>query len=197
VDLLLVTVVGIIALALLFDFSNGFHDAANSVATVVATRAMPAKWAVWFSAAFNFAAYFFVGTAVANTVAKTVQSGHESIAVVFSALVAAIAWNYFTWWVGMPSSSSHAIIGGLIGAGLSAGGLHAVNWSSVEKTAIAIVASPAVALPSPSSRCSWSSPCSGRPGGTTTPSRSRRCSCCPRGRCRSGTGRTTRRRRWA
>jgi PiT family inorganic phosphate transporter len=146
VDLMLVTVIGIVALALLFDFSNGFHDAANSVATVVATRALPAKWAVWFSAAFNFAAYFFVGTAVANTVAKTVAAGHESVAVVFSALIAAIAWNYFTWWVGMPSSSSHAIIGGLIGAGLSAGGLHAVNWSSVEKTAIAIVASPAVAF---------------------------------------------------
>jgi PiT family inorganic phosphate transporter len=146
VDLLLVTVIGIVALALLFDFSNGFHDAANSVATVVATRALPPKGAVWFSAAFNFAAYFFVGTAVANTVAKTVSSGYESIAVVFSALVAAIAWNYFTWWVGMPSSSSHAIIGGLIGAGLSAGGLDAVNWSSVEKTAIAIIASPAVAF---------------------------------------------------
>jgi PiT family inorganic phosphate transporter len=146
VDLLLLTVISVVALALLFDFSNGFHDAANSVATVVATRAMPARWAVWFSAACNFAAYFFVGTAVANTVAKTVKPGEVGVAVVFAALFAAIGWNYFTWHVGMPSSSSHAIIGGLIGAGISAGGVAAVNWDSVRKTVIAIVVSPAVAL---------------------------------------------------
>ena len=128
-DLLLLTVIAVVALALLFDFSNGFHDAANSVATVVATRAMPARWAVWFSAACNFAAYFFVGTAVANTVAKTVKPGSVTVAVIFAALFAAIAWNYLTWHIGMPSSSSHAIIGGLIGAGLAAGGTGAVSWS--------------------------------------------------------------------
>jgi PiT family inorganic phosphate transporter len=139
-------VIAVVALALLFDFSNGFHDAANSVATVVATRAMSARRAVIFSAACNFAAYFFVGTAVANTVAKTVKPGSVTVAVVFAALFAAIAWNYFTWHFGMPSSSSHAIIGGLIGAGLSAGGTAAVAWSSVRKTLLAIVASPAVAL---------------------------------------------------
>jgi inorganic phosphate transporter, PiT family len=146
VDLMLLSVIGVAALALLFDFSNGFHDAANSVATVVATRAMPARLAVWFSAACNFAAYFFVGTAVANTVGKIVSPGAEGVAVVFSALFAAIAWNYATWYLGMPSSSSHAVIGGLVGAGLAAGGLDAVNWASVRKAGLWIVLSPLVAL---------------------------------------------------
>jgi inorganic phosphate transporter, PiT family len=146
VDLLLITVIAVIALALVFDFTNGFHDAANSVATVVATRALPAKWAPAFSAFFNFIAYFVVGTAVANTVAKTVKAEYGGVALAFAALFAAIAWNYATWRFGMPSSSSHAIIGGLVGAGLAAGGLEAIDWSSVEKAAIGIVLSPAVAF---------------------------------------------------
>lgn len=145
-DVLLLTVTAVIALALLFDFSNGFHDAANSVATVVATKAMPARLAVWFSALMNFLAYFFVGTAVADTVAKTVKANTEGVAVVFAALFAAIVWNYLTWWIGMPSSSSHAIIGGLVGAGISAGGIAAINWGSVQKVLYAIVASPLVAF---------------------------------------------------
>jgi PiT family inorganic phosphate transporter len=145
-DWLLISVIAIVALALLFDFTNGFHDAANSVATVVATRALPARWAPWFSAFFNFSAYFVVGTAVANTVAKVVKQDVEGVAVVFAALIAAITWNYVTWYVGMPSSSSHAIIGGLVGAGLAAGGTAAIDWSAVSKTAIAIVASPLVAF---------------------------------------------------
>ena len=145
-DVLLITVVAVVALALLFDFTNGFHDAANSVATVVATRALPARWAPWFSAFFNFSAYFVVGTAVASTVAKVVHAENESIALVFSALIAAIAWNYATWYIGMPSSSSHAIIGGLVGAGLAAAGLGAINWTAVSETAVAIVASPLVAF---------------------------------------------------
>jgi inorganic phosphate transporter, PiT family len=146
VDLLLITVVAVVAIALIFDFTNGFHDAANSVATVVATRALPAKWAPAFSAFFNFIAYFVVGTAVANTVAKTVKAEYGGVALAFAALFAAIAWNYATWRFGMPSSSSHAIIGGLVGAGLAAGGLEAIDWSSVEKAAIGIVLSPAVAF---------------------------------------------------
>jgi PiT family inorganic phosphate transporter len=146
VDLTLVALVAVVALALLFDFTNGFHDAANSVSTVVATRVLPARWAVWFSAFFNFVAVFVVGTAVANTVAKTVKPDFSGIAVVFAALFAAIAWNYATWWVGMPSSSSHALIGGLVGAGLAVGGADAVSWSSVQKTVIAIVVSPLVAF---------------------------------------------------
>jgi PiT family inorganic phosphate transporter len=94
-----------------FDFTNEFHDAANSVATVVATRVLPARWAPWFSAAFDFSAFFVVGTAVANTVAeivKFVKHDSEGVAVVFAALVAAITGNYVTWYLGMPSSSSHA-----------------------------------------------------------------------------------------
>ncbi len=145
-DLVLLTVTAVVALALLFDFSNGFHDAANSIATVVATRAMSPKMAVWFSALFNFLAYFFVGTAVANTVAKTVKSGTISVPVIFAGLLAALVWNYLTWFIGMPSSSSHAIIGGLVGAGVAAGGLAGVSWSSVQKVVIAIVISPLVAF---------------------------------------------------
>ena len=145
-DVLLISVIAVIAIALIFDFTNGFHDAANSVATVVATRALPAKWAPAFSAVFNFLAYFVVGTAVANTIAKTVKSEYGGVALIFAALFAAVAWNYITWRFGMPSSSSHAIIGGLVGAGLAAGGLEAIDWSSVEKAAIGIILSPAVAF---------------------------------------------------
>jgi inorganic phosphate transporter, PiT family len=145
-DLQLVAIIGLIGLALVFDFTNGFHDAANSVATVVATRALPARWAPPFSATFNFLAYFVIGTGVANTVAKTVRADFEGIAITFTALFAAIAWNFLTWRFGLPSSSSHAIIGGLVGAGLAAGGLAAIDWSSVEKAAIGIVLSPAVAF---------------------------------------------------
>jgi inorganic phosphate transporter, PiT family len=145
-DLQLVAVIGLVVLALVFDFTNGFHDAANSVATVVATRALPARWAPPFSATFNFLAYFVIGTGVANTIAKTVRPDFEGIAITFTALFAAIAWNFLTWRFGLPSSSSHAIIGGLVGAGLGAGGLAAIDWSSVEKAAIGIVLSPVVAF---------------------------------------------------
>ncbi len=145
-DLLLLSVVALVALALLFDFTNGFHDAANSVSTVVATKAMSARTAVWFSAACNFAALFVVGTAVANTVAKVVKPDISGVAVVFAALVAAIAWNYLTWWFGMPSSSSHAIIGGLVGAGLAAGGAAAIEWGKVRETALFIILSPVIAF---------------------------------------------------
>lgn len=149
-DLLLLGVIAVVALALLFDFTNGFHDAANSVATVVATRALPVRWAPAFSAVFNFLAYFVVGTAVANTIAKTVKTdGFEPtfvLALVFSALFAAIAWNYVTWHFGMPSSSSHAIIGGLVGAGIAAGGFAAISWESVTKAGIGIIASPLIAF---------------------------------------------------
>jgi len=145
-DMLLLAVIALCVLALIFDFTNGFHDAANSVATVVATRALPVKWAPPFSAFFNFLAYFVVGTAVANTIAKTVRTEADGVAVTFAALFAAIAWNFITWRFGMPSSSSHAIIGGLVGAGIAAGGLDAIDWSSVQKAGIGIVLSPAVAF---------------------------------------------------
>lgn len=145
-DILLVSVIGLFALALIFDFTNGFHDAANSVSTVVATRVLPAKWAPAFAAVFNFLAYFFVGTAVASTIAKTVKTEYAGLAVVFAALFAAILWNFVTWRFGLPSSSSHAIVGGLVGAGLAAGGIAAISWDSVSKAAIGIVLSPAVAI---------------------------------------------------
>ncbi len=145
-DILLISVIAVIVIALIFDFTNGFHDAANSVATVVATRALPAKWAPAFSAFFNFVAYFVVGTFVANTIAKTVKAEYGGVALAFAALFAAIAWNYFTWRVGMPSSSSHAIIGGLVGAGIAAGGLDAIDMGSVTKAALGIIISPAVAF---------------------------------------------------
>ena len=144
-DLILLAVIAVVALALLFDFTNGFHDAANSIATVVATRVMPPRKAVWFSAICNFSG-ILLGTSVANTVAKTVDHQHESVAVVFAAMIAAITWNYATWFIGMPSSSSHAIIGGLVGAGLAAGGVDAIHWSSVQLVVIAIVLSPVVAF---------------------------------------------------
>jgi PiT family inorganic phosphate transporter len=146
VDLLLIAVVAVIALALLFDFTNGFHDAANSVATVVATRAMSPRIAVAFSAFFNFLAYFFVGTAVANTVSKVVDANYAGVAVVFAALIGAISWNYLTWWIGMPSSSSHALLGGLVGAGLAAGWVDAIAWTKVDEAALAIFVSPIVAF---------------------------------------------------
>ncbi len=154
-DMILFAVVGIVFLALLFDFTNGFHDAANSTATVVATKALKPRTAVYMAAFFNFAALFVVGTAVANTVGKAVDVdalGETSggipmgLTVAAGALVGAIFWNYLTWSVGMPSSSSHALIGGLIGAGLAAGGAGAIKWSTVEKTALAIIASPLVAF---------------------------------------------------
>ena len=145
-SVLTLSVIGLVILALLFDFTNGFHDAANSVATVVATRALPARWAPLFSAFFNFAAYFVVGLAVANTVSKVVDSASTGVAVIFAALIGAIVWNYVTWFIGMPSSSSHAMVGGLVGAGLAAGGISAIDWSSVDKVVAAIVASPVVAF---------------------------------------------------
>src|SRR4028118_1540429 len=124
----------VIALALIFDYINGFHDAANSIATVVSTKVLTPLQAVIWAAVFNFAAYFiFKDHGVANTVAKTVKpevvEGLLMMKVVFSGLVAAIIWNLFTWWFGIPSSSSHTLIGGFAGAGVAAAGLGAVNLS--------------------------------------------------------------------
>ncbi len=151
----LVAVVAVVVLALLFDFTNGFHDAANATATVVATKALSPRVAVYLSAFCNFAALFVVGTAVASTVAKTVKVDHLGVGpnglalglyVTFSALLGAIFWNYLTWSIGMPSSSSHALIGGLVGAGLSAGGGSAIEWHSVRNVVIAIFMSPFIAF---------------------------------------------------
>lgn len=114
-------IVVIILAALVFDFINGFHDAANSIATVVGTRVLSPQRAVGMAAFFNFAAIFFAGTAVAKTVgAGMVESTVITPNVVFAALIGAIFWNLLTWWLGLPSSSTHALLGGLAGAGMAA-----------------------------------------------------------------------------
>jgi inorganic phosphate transporter, PiT family len=144
VDLPLVLLL-LIATALLFDFLNGLHDAANSIATIVSTRVLPAKWAVFWAAFFNFIAFLFFSHAVAKTVGSGIVSPELiSDRVIFGALVGAIFWNVLTWQLGIPSSSSHALIGGLVGAGLAAGGFNAIVWTGLNKTVAAIFLSPAL-----------------------------------------------------
>jgi PiT family inorganic phosphate transporter len=146
-DSTLLFVIFIIVVALAFDFINGFHDAANSIATVVSTRVLSPQHAVVWAAFFNLAAVFFIG----DQVAKTVGTGIIHISVidnylVLSALLGAIVWNLITWWLGLPSSSSHALIGGLIGAGLVKGGTDVLVWSGILKTTAFIVISPTVGM---------------------------------------------------
>jgi Phosphate/sulphate permeases len=144
-SLALPLLVGLVALALAFDFLNGLHDAANAIATVVATRLLSPVMAVLFAAAGNFAAYWFVGLHVAETVGKgIIDKDAVTPAVVFGALVGAMFWNVVTWLKGIPSSSSHALIGGLLGAGMAHGGFGVVEGSGTSKTVIAIVASPVI-----------------------------------------------------
>ncbi|MBI4290270.1 MAG: inorganic phosphate transporter [Betaproteobacteria bacterium] len=140
-------IVLMIVLALLFDFMNGFHDAANSIATVVSTRVLRPHWAVVWAAFFNFLALGVFGVAVAATVGKGIVDpaviDHQ---VVFGALVGAISWNVITWYYGIPSSSSHALIGGMAGAAVSKGGVGTLVASGFLKTAAAIVLSPLLGL---------------------------------------------------
>ncbi|MBA2935010.1 inorganic phosphate transporter [Sphingomonas sp. CGMCC 1.13654] len=139
--------VALIGVALLFDWLNGLHDAANSIATVVSTRVLKPQYAVAWAAFFNFIAFLFFGTHVASTVGKGIVDAHVIDAgVIFGALMGAIVWNVLTWVLGIPSSSSHALVGGLIGAGTAKAGLSAVVWSGVIKTAAAIVLSPTIGL---------------------------------------------------
>jgi PiT family inorganic phosphate transporter len=139
------TLIALIAVALIFDFLNGLHDAANSIATIVSTRVLSARWAVAWAAFFNFIAFAFFGLHVAKTVGSGIIDVNViSDRVIFGALIGAIAWNLLTWWKGIPSSSSHALIGGLVGAGLCAAGTDAVLWAGLGKTAAGIVTSPAV-----------------------------------------------------
>ena len=137
----------IIILAIIFDLINGFHDAANSIATVVSTKVLSPLTAVLWAAMFNFIAYFiFKDHGVANTIAKTVKTDFITLPVVFSGLIAAIAWNLLTWWFGIPSSSSHTLIGGFAGAAIAhAGGFGAINMASdpnIIKTASFILLAP-------------------------------------------------------
>jgi len=135
--------IALIATALVFDFLNGLHDAANSIATIVSTRVLRPRYAVMWAAFFNFVAFLFFGLHVAQTVGTGIIDANIVDAhVIFGALMGAIAWNLITWWVGIPSSSSHALIGGLIGAGFTKAGTSAVVWGGVAKTAAAIVLSP-------------------------------------------------------
>jgi PiT family inorganic phosphate transporter len=144
-------VIVIIALALIFDYINGFHDAANSIATIVSTKVLTPFQAVVWAALFNFAAFFiFKDHGVADTVAKTVHpddlSRQTMLIVVFSGLIAAISWNLLTWWFGIPSSSSHTLIGGFAGAGIAAGGLSVVNTDVILRTASFIFLAPLVGM---------------------------------------------------
>lgn len=137
--------VGLIAVALLFDFLNGLHDAANSIATIVSTRVLRPQYAVFWAAFFNFVAFMVFGLHVAQTIGTgIIDPAIVDAQVIFAALVGAIVWNLVTWALGIPSSSSHALIGGLFGAGVAKAGLSAVVWSGLSKTVIAIVLSPLV-----------------------------------------------------
>jgi inorganic phosphate transporter, PiT family len=142
VTLLLVSVV---ALAVVFDYINGFHDTANAIATSVATRALRPEYALLMAAAFNFIGAF-AGTAVAKTIgAGLVDEQTTTQIVVAAALLGAIAWNLLTWWLGLPSSSSHALIGGLLGATIAASGTGAVKWDGVlNKVLVPLVSSPLI-----------------------------------------------------
>ena len=136
-------IVALIGVALVFDFMNGLHDAANSIATVVSTRVLKPSTAVIWAAFFNFIAFAVFGLHVANTIGTgIVDAGLIDAHVIFGALTGAIVWNVVTWGLGLPSSSSHALIGGLAGAGIAKGGLGAVVYSGLGKTAAGIVLSP-------------------------------------------------------
>jgi PiT family inorganic phosphate transporter len=151
-ELALPLLIGLVAVALAFDFLNGLHDAANSIATVVGTRVLPPVVAVGFAAFFNFAAYFLALKwpqlhNVADTIGKgLVDKDVVTPAVVFGALIGAMFWNVLTWVKGIPSSSSHALVGGIVGAGVAHAGFPSIQWIGLNKTLIAIVASPTLGL---------------------------------------------------
>ena len=137
--------VGLIVVALVFDFLNGLHDAANSIATIVSTRVLPPRAAVFWAAFFNFIAFLFFGLHVAQTIGTgIIDPAVVDPRVIFAALMGAISWNVITWWAGMPSSSSHALIGGLLGAGTTKAGSAAIVWKGVLMTTGAIFLSPII-----------------------------------------------------
>ena len=140
----------IIGIALFFDFTNGFHDSANSISTVVSTKVLSPRNAVAFAAFFNFIAAFGFGVAVASTISKILQLDFVQTEVIpyiiLASLIGAIAWNLITWFFGLPTSSSHALIGGLAGAGISAAGFAAIKWSTVELVVTFMILSPLIGL---------------------------------------------------
>ena len=139
--------VGLIVIALAFDFMNGLHDAANSIATVVSTRVLSPQMAVAWAAFFNFVAFLFIGLHVAETIGKgIIDPAIVDPAVIFGALAGAILWNVLTWYLAIPTSSSHALVGGLVGAGTAKGGMAAIVSSGVIKTSIFIFAAPLLGM---------------------------------------------------
>src|SRR5881396_1890086 len=138
-------VLAILFVALIFDFINGFHDAANSIATVVSTRVLSPSAAVVWAAFWNFVAAFVFGTAIAKTVGKgLIDLNVVDSTVMLGGLVGAIVWDLVTWWLGLPSSSSHALIGGLVGSALMVGGLQALVFSGIERVLVFMVVSPSI-----------------------------------------------------
>jgi inorganic phosphate transporter, PiT family len=145
IEATILVVYGAIAAALFFDFVNGFHDAANSIATVVGTRVLRPLQAVSIAAVANLAGPFVFGTAVAATVGKgIIQPEFSTVYVILAGLIGAIIWDLITWWFGLPSSSSHALIGGLVGSALIAGGLQGIIFPGIERILIFMVVSPSV-----------------------------------------------------
>ena len=141
----MIILVFLVGVALLFDLLNGLHDAANSIATIVSTRVLSPFLAVFWAAFFNFIAFLVFGLHVANTIGAGIIDVHViDDRVVFGALMGAITWNIVTWLGGIPSSSSHALVGGLVGAGVAKTGLSAIAWSGVTKTIAGVVVSPAL-----------------------------------------------------
>lgn len=136
----------VIILAIVFDFINGFHDAANSIATVVSTKVLTPLQAVIWAAVFNFAAFWIFKLHVADSVSKIVKSDSVNLLVIASGLSAAIIWNLFTWWKGIPSSSSHTLIGGFAGAGIAFGGFDAINPGKVLLPVAFIVLAPVLGM---------------------------------------------------
>lgn len=136
----------IIILALVFDYINGFHDAANSIATVVSTKVLTPFQAVVWAAFFNFLAYWIFHLNVADTVAKTADTMNINLVVILAGVLAAICWNLLTWWFGIPSSSSHTLIGGFAGAAVAHGGLDVVNLGVIGKVASFIVLAPIIGM---------------------------------------------------
>ena len=146
---MLIIVIITIIVALIFDIINGFHDAANSIATIVSTKVLSPKFAVFWAAFFNFAAMFVFAPKVANTIAHIViinPSDPAFIYVILSGLIGAILWDLVTWWYGLPSSSSHALIGGLVGSGMAYKGTSIIHWSKVIQTATFIPIAPLIGV---------------------------------------------------
>src|SRR3989338_3624934 len=140
-------IVLLIALALTFDFLNGFHDSANSIATVVSTRVLSPRYAVIWAAFFNFVAFLFFGLHVANTIGKgIIDISIVDKGIIFGTLVGACGWNIITWYLGLPTSSSHALIGGMIGAALVKAGTNSLVWHGILKTTTFIFVSPVLGL---------------------------------------------------